>query len=68
MDKRSRKVEKLPFALAQISPPARKHLKILAASLLQYHKDLPAKDPEVFPPERNKEGSVYGGTLIQTQR
>jgi hypothetical protein len=42
------KIGDLPFELTQISKPARKHLKTLVVSLIQYHKELPARDPEVF--------------------
>jgi hypothetical protein len=49
----------LPFALTQISKPARKHLKTLAASLLQYHRDLPARDPELLPPEKDDGEGPY---------
>jgi hypothetical protein len=59
MDEKNQKIGNLPFELTQISKPARKHLKLLAASLLQYDKNLPAKDPEVFPPGKSKEGSLY---------
>ncbi|MDR1148417.1 MAG: hypothetical protein LBK66_07280 [Spirochaetaceae bacterium] len=52
----SQKIGNLPFELTQVSASARKHLKILAASLLQYHKDLSSREPEVFPPERGKNG------------
>jgi hypothetical protein len=48
MENTCQKIGNLPFELTQISKPARKHLKILAASLIQYHKELPAREQEVF--------------------
>jgi hypothetical protein len=49
----------LPFELTQLSKPARKHLKILAASLIQYHKDLPERGPELFSLEKDTEGDFH---------
>jgi hypothetical protein len=54
MEETNQKIGELSFKLTQISKPARKHLKILAASLLQYHKDLTPGEPEVSPPEKGK--------------
>jgi hypothetical protein len=54
MKGKSQKIGELSFKLTQISKPARKHLKILAASLIQYHKDLTPREPEVSPPEKGK--------------
>jgi hypothetical protein len=38
----------LPFELTQISKPARKYLKILVAGLIQYQKDVPVRDADLF--------------------
>jgi hypothetical protein len=60
----------LPFKLAQISRPARNYLKILAVSLIQYHRDLPAREMEVFPIDRDwvnayeEEGSGHENSLL----
>jgi hypothetical protein len=54
MEETSLTIGNLPFELAQISKPARNYLKVMAASLIQYHKDLPVRDPEVFPLENDK--------------
>jgi hypothetical protein len=60
MEDTCQKIENLPFELTQISRPARKYLKILAASLIQYHKDLPARDPEVFFLDKDAGGERHG--------
>ncbi|GHV93385.1 hypothetical protein AGMMS50268_38880 [Spirochaetia bacterium] len=59
MEEVNQKIGNLPFELTQISRPARKHLKILAASLIQYHKDFPARDPEVFSLKKDAEEGFH---------
>jgi hypothetical protein len=59
MENACQKIDNLPYELTQVSRPARKHLKILAASLIQYHKDLPARDPEVFSNRKDKKEDFH---------
>jgi hypothetical protein len=59
MEEINQKIGNLPLELARLSKPARKHLKTLAASLLHYHKDLPAREPELFPPGKAYKDSRY---------
>jgi hypothetical protein len=55
MEETSKKIGDLPFELAQISQPARKYLKMLATSMVQHPKDLPARDAEIFPVQQEAE-------------
>jgi hypothetical protein len=48
MEKSGPGFEDLPFELTQLSKPARKYLKVLAAGLVHYQKDLPAREAELF--------------------
>jgi hypothetical protein len=48
MENTGSKFDDLPFELTQISKPARKFLKTLAADLIQYQKDLPVREVELF--------------------
>ena len=59
MENICQKIGDLPFELAQISKPARNYLKILATSLIQYYKDLPTGDPEVFSLKNDKEEGFH---------
>jgi hypothetical protein len=68
MEEKGEQAENLPFELSQISKPARNYLKILAAGLLQYRKDLPAGDPEVFPPGQDNGDCVHEGASGQERR
>jgi hypothetical protein len=59
MEATGQKIGNLPFELTQISRPARNYLKILAAGLIQYHTDLPVRDPEIFPLENGHEEDFH---------
>ncbi|MFP3043906.1 hypothetical protein LQZ19_18995 [Treponema primitia] len=45
----------LPFELTHLSKPARKYLKTLAVGLIQYHKDLPVREAELFALEKDSD-------------
>jgi hypothetical protein len=48
MEDRGQKIGDLPFELTHLSKPAQKYLKILAAGLIQYQKDLPSREADLF--------------------
>jgi hypothetical protein len=55
MDEIDEKTGDLPFELAQISRSARNYLKMLATSMVQHPKDLPARDAVVFSVQKEAE-------------
>jgi hypothetical protein len=58
MEQTGPEIGNLPYELAQISQQARKYLKTLAASLIQYHKDLPARDLEALSREKESDEAL----------
>ncbi|GHT74481.1 hypothetical protein FACS1894124_4440 [Spirochaetia bacterium] len=59
MEAPDQKFGDLLYELTQLSKPARKYLKILAVGLIQYHKESPAREPEVFSLKKNKTGGFH---------